>query len=69
MKLKTGLGSVWQEADERWVEARMEIFSFWAEAGTVMFISQDVIGGPMGALLVLEIVNASDLRDRRVCVY
>lgn len=34
-----------------------------------MFISQDVISGPIGAFLVLEIVDALDLRDRRVCVY
>lgn len=47
------------------VEALIET-SF--QAGTVMFVSKDVISGAIGAFLVLEIINASDLRDRRICV-
>jgi len=47
------------------VEALIET-SF--QAGTVMFVSKDVISGAIGAFFVLEIVNASDLRDRRICV-
>jgi len=34
-----------------------------------MFISQHVISDPIRAFLVLEVVDALDLRDKRVRVY